>query len=123
MKKLFVILCAVVAVFAMASCSSSSPKSTVDAYYKALKAGDFEKALTYTDITDQEAIKDQLEKYKGFDIKILDYEILSETVSDDGNSAVVQVKQSMTSSFNKEPKEDTKDLKLVKVDGKWKIHD
>jgi len=123
MKKLFVILCAVVAVFAMASCSSSSPKSTVDAYYKALKAGDFEKALTYTDITDQEAIKDQLEKYKGFDIKILDYEILSETVSDDGNSAFVQVKQSMTSSFNKEPKEDTKDLKLVKVDGKWKIHD
>lgn len=123
MKKLFAILCAVVAVFAMASCSSSSPKSTVDAYYKALKAGDFEKALTYTDITDQEAIKDQLEKYKGFDIKILDYEILSETVSDDGNSAVVQVKQSMTSSFNKEPKEDTKDLKLVKVDGKWKIHD
>ena len=122
MKKLFVILCAAIAVFAMASCSSSSPKSTVDAYYKALKAGDFEKALTYTDITDQEAIQDQLEKYKGFDIKILDYEILSETVSDDGNSAVVQVKQSMTSSFNKEPKEDTKDLKLVKVDGKWKIH-
>lgn len=122
MKKLIVIICAVAAVFGMASCNSSSPSKTVDAYYKALKAGDFEKALTYTDITDSEEIQEQLEKYKGFDIKILDYEILSETVSDDGNSAVVEVRQSMTSSFNKEPKEDTKKLNLIKVDGKWKIN-
>ena len=123
MKKLIIILCAAVAVFGMTSCKSSSPTDTVNAYYKALKAGDFEKALTYTDITDQEAIQDQLEKYKGFDIKILDYEVLSETIAEDGNSAVVEVKQTMTSSFNKEPKESTKNLDLLKVDGKWKIHE
>ena len=123
MKKLIIILCAAVAVFGMTSCKSSSPTDTVNAYYKALKAGDFEKALTYTDIMDQEAIQDQLEKYKGFDIKILDYEVLSETIAEDGNSAVVEVKQTMTSSFNKEPKESTKNLDLLKVDGKWKIHE
>lgn len=122
MKKLFVILCAVVAVFGLISCKSSSPSATVEAYYKALQAGDYEKALSYTDITDQEAIQKQIEKYKGFDIKVVDFEILSEKVSEDGNSATVEVKSTVTSSFNEAPDESTKKMELVKVDGKWKIH-
>lgn len=122
MKKLIVILCAVVAVFGMTSCKSSSPSDTVKAYFKALQAGDYEKALSFTDITDQEAIQKQIEKYKGFDIKVVDFEILSEKISDDGNSATVEVKSTVTSSFNEEPEESTKEMKLVKVDGKWKLH-
>jgi hypothetical protein len=122
MKKLIVILCAVVAVFGMTSCKSSSPSDTVKAYFKALQAGDYEKALSYTDITDQEAIQKQIEKYKGFDIKVVDFEILSEKISDDGNSATVEVKSTVTSSFNEEPEESTKEMKLMKVDGKWKLH-
>lgn len=122
MKKLIVILCAVVAVFGLTSCKSSSPSDTVKAYYKALQAGDYEKALSYTDITDQEAIQQQIAKYKEFDIKVIDFEILSEKISEDGNSATVEVKNTVTSSFNQEPEESTKELKLVKVDGKWKLH-
>lgn len=122
MKKLIVILCAVVAVFGLTSCKSSSPSDTVKAYYKALQAGDYEKALSYTDITDQEVIQKQIEKYKEFDIKVVDFEILSEKISEDGNSATVEVKNTVTSSFNQEPEESTKELKLVKVDGKWKLH-
>ena len=122
MKKLIVILCAVVAVFGLTSCNSSSPSATVKAYYKALQAGDYEKALSYTDITDQEAIQKQIEKYKGFDIKVVDFEILSEKISEDGNSATVEVKSTVTSSFQEEPEESTKEMKLVKVDGKWKLH-
>lgn len=122
MKKLIVILCAVVAVFGLTSCKSSSPSDTVNAYFKALQAGDYEKALSYTDITDQETIQKQIEKYKGFDIKVVDFEILSEKISEDGNSATVEVKSTVTSSFNEEPEESTKEMKLVKVDGKWKLH-
>lgn len=122
MKKLIVILCAVVAVFGLTSCKSSSPSDTVKAYYKALQAGDYEKALSYTDITDQEVIQKQIEKYKEFDIKVVDFEILSEKISEDGNSATVEVKSTVTSSFQEEPEESTKEMKLVKVDGKWKLH-
>jgi hypothetical protein len=122
MKKLFVIVLAVVAVFGMTSCKSSSPSKVVNEYYKALQAGDIQKAMTYTDIVDQEKIQEQIEKYQGFDVKIVSYEVLSETIAEDGNTAEVEVKQSATSSFNSEPKEDTKTLRLVKVDGKWKIH-
>ena len=123
MKKLVVVLCALVGVLGMASCKSSSPSDTVTAYFKALQAGDYEKALSYTDISDQEEIQKQLEKFKTFDIKVVDFEILSEKISDDGKNAVVEVKSSQTSSFSSKPEENTKELKLVKVDGKWKIHD
>ena len=122
MKKLFVILFAVAAVFGLASCSSSSPSGTVKAYYKALQAGEYEKALSYTDITDQEEIQQQVAKFKSFDVKIIDFEILSENISEDGNTAVVEVKQSSTSAMNSNPEESVKKLELVKVDGKWKIH-
>ena len=120
MKKLIVILCAFVAVFGLTSCKSSSPSDTVKAYYKALQAGDYEKALSYTDITDQEVIQKQIEKCKELDFKVVDFEILSENVSEDGNSATVEVKTSVT--FEGETDEATQKLKLVKVDGKWKIH-
>ena len=122
MKKLIVIICAVVAVFGMTSCKSSSPSNVVKEYYKALQAGDLQKAMTYTDLATDEEIQKQIEKYQSFEIKIQNYEILSEKVAEDGKTAVVEVKQTMTSAFNKEPKEDTKELNLVKVDGKWKIH-
>ena len=49
-------------------------------------------------------------------------DILSEKISDDGNSATVEVKSTVTSSFNEEPEESTKEMKLMKVDGKWKLH-
>lgn len=122
MKKLFVILIAIAAVLGMTSCKSSSPSGVVKDYYKALQAGDIQKAMTYTDLATDEDIQKQVEKYQSFNIKIISYEIVSETIAEDGNSAVVEVKQTMTSAFNEEPKEDTKELKLVKVDGKWKIH-
>ena len=123
MKKIIVLLCAVAAVFGMSSCKKSSPSDTVNAYYKALQAGDYEKAFSYTDIADQAEVKKQIEKIQGFNLKVVSYEILSETISDDGNSAVVEVKQSTTSSFNDTPEEETKKLDLVKVDGKWLLHE
>ena len=123
MKKLIVILLAVAAVFGMTSCKSSSPSKVVTDYYKALQAGDLEKAMTYTDLATDEEIQKQIEKFKTFEIKVQNFEIVSETIADDGNSAVVGVKQTITSAFNSEPKEDTKKLNLVKVDGKWKIHE
>ena len=122
MKKLIVIVCALVAVLGMTSCKKSSPSSVVESYYKALQVPDYEKALSYTDIVDQKELKEQLEKLEGFKTKVIDFEILSETVADDGKTAEVEVKYKMTCSFNSDPKEDTKKLNLVKVDGKWKIH-
>lgn len=123
MKKIIVILCAVAAVFCLASCSSSSPSNVANAYYKALQKGDYEKALSYTDLTDQEEIQQQIAKFKAFDVKVTDFEVVSEEIAEDGNSATVCVSVTQTSSMDKEPKTKENKLQLVKVDGKWKIHE
>lgn len=122
MKKLTVILCALVAVFCLASCNSTStPTGVVKAYHDALSSGEYEKAVSYTVLTDQEDIDGYAKKLKDVEYKVLSYEILSETISEDGESAVVEVKRTTTSSMNQEPKESTDNVKLTKVDGKWKI--
>ena len=61
-------------------------------------------------------------KLQDCEYKVLKYEIVSETISEDGQSAVVEVKRTTSSTFNKEPKETTDKVKLSKVDGKWKIN-
>lgn len=122
MRKLSVILCALVAVFCLASCNSTStPTGVVKAYHDALSSGDYEKAVTYTTLTSQEDLDGYAKKLKDFEYKVLSYEVLSETISEDGETAVVEVKRTTTNSMNKEPKETTDKVKLSKVDGKWKI--
>ncbi len=122
MKKLTVILCALVAVFCLASCNSAStPTSVVKAYYDALSSGNYEKAVSYTELTDQEDIDGYAKKLKDVEYKVLSYEVVSETTSEDGESAVVEVKKTATSTLSKDPKETTDKVKLSKVDGKWRI--
>lgn len=122
MKKLTIILCALVAVFCLASCNSTStPTGVVKAYHDALSAGNYDKAVTYTVLTDKEDIDGYAAKLKDYEFKVLSYEILSETISEDGESAVVEVKRTTSSSLSKEPKESTDKVNLKKVDGKWKI--
>ena len=112
-----------VAVFCLASCNSTStPTGVVKAYHDALSSGNYEKAVTYTELTSQEDLDGYAKKLKDCEYKVLSYEIVSETISEDGESAVVEVKRTTTSSFSKEPKETTEKVKLSKVDGKWKIN-
>ena len=122
MKKLSVILCALVAVFCLASCNSTStPTGVVKAYHDALSSGKYTQAVAYTVLTDQEDIDGYAKKLQDCEYKVLKYEIVSETISEDGESAVVEVKRTTSSTFNKEPEETTDKVKLSKVDGKWKI--
>ncbi len=122
MKKLNVILCALVVVFCLVTCNSAStPTSVVKSYLDALSSGDYEKAISYTELTDKEDIDGYAKKLKDVEYKVLSYEVLSETISEDGESAVVEVKKTATNTLNKNPKETTEKVKLSKVDGKWKI--
>ena len=122
MKKLFTIMSVVIAALLLVSCGSSSPKDVTNSYYKALQKGDFEKALSYTTVVAAEdEIQKEIKKMEGLDVKIPEYEIVSEEISEDGQTAVVEVKYKFTSSFNSEPEESTNKVKLIKQDGKWKI--
>lgn len=122
MKKIVLFVSAVILVFAFTSCgNTTSPKDVVNDYYAALQKGDFEKALSYTTMTNSEEIQQSVKKMQGIEFNVSEYEILDEEIAEDGNSATVKVKFSYTSSFNKNPEEKNETLNLIKEDGKWKI--
>lgn len=123
MKRFTILLMAVVAVIAMAACGGNSkkdksPKEIVKAYYQHMVDGDFEKALSYTNASEEEA-KTYLEKMKSFEVKIKSFDIISETI--DGDTAEVEVKYVSTSSLMEEESESQETVKLIKEEGCWVI--
>ncbi len=122
MKKLYIIFgIAVMALFAVA-CNTNDPAKTVQNYFEAFEKGDYKKAMSLTTIESNEEIESQVKKMEGLELKISDFEIVSENISDDGQTAEVEVKYRFSSVLNK-PKESSQTIELVKQDGKWKIKD
>lgn len=109
------------ALFAVA-CNTNDPAKIVQNYFEAFEKGDYKKAMSLTTIESNEEIESQVKKMEGMELKISDFEIVSENISDDGQTAEVEVKYSFSSVFNK-PKESSQTIELVKQDGKWKIKD
>ncbi len=131
MKKLFGILAAIAAMFLITACGggSNTPKGTAEQFIKAMQAQDGEKIVSLLYFEEGKAPSTDDEKAQLaalFDSKLKEtyknngelksYEILSEEISEDGKSAVVNTKV----VFEKKTDEDR--LKLKKdADGNWKV--
>lgn len=128
MKKFFLLLAVAVAMF-MVSCSSApaTPSDAAVEYYQYVANGDYEAFADaiHFDTTDPEEIAEgkamvvSLYKEKAEpEIKskggIKSIEATGETISEDGNTANVQLKVIYGDGSEK-----TEDVKLVKVDNKW----
>ena len=129
MKKLvYFSLMAAIAVLFMVSCSSTdTPSGAMKSYLSAVKSGDYEKfveGINFSKVKPEklaetregftammkEKAAEELDKKGG----LKDFEILSEEIAEDGNSAVVKYKQIYGTGEEEEGAQ-----KLVKVDGKW----
>lgn len=128
MKKLIYFLMSAIALLLVVSCSSSNtPSGAMKTYLSAVESGDYEKFVDgihmknvkpddmaetkegMTAMLKEKASKD-LEKRGG----LKSFEILSEEISEDGNTAVVEFKQVYGNGD-----EVNSEQKMVKVDGKW----
>ena len=130
MKKLLTLFAVAVAMF-MVSCSSApaTPSDAAVGYYQCVADGDYEAiadAIHYA-TTDPEEIAESKAMITSFykekaepEIKskggIKSIEALNETISEDGNTANVQLKVVYGDGSEK-----NEDIKLVKVDGKWML--
>ncbi len=122
-KKLYIIIgIAVMALFAV-SCNTANPSKTVENYFGAIQKGDYEKAMSFTTIESDEEIESQIKKIEGMGLKVSDFEVVSENIAEDGQTAEVEVKYNFSSIFNEKPEESSQTIGLVKQDGKWKIKD
>jgi outer membrane lipoprotein-sorting protein len=128
MKKLFTLFAVAVAMF-MASCAGApaTPSDAAVEYYQYVANGDYEAFADaiHFDTTDPEEIAEgkamvvslykekaapQMEAKSG----VKSVEATGETISEDGNTANVQLKVIYGDGSEK-----TEDVKLVKVDNKW----
>ena len=128
MKKLFTLFAVAVAMF-MASCAGApaTPSNAAVEYYQYVANGDYEAFADaiHFDTTDPEEIAEgkamvvslykekaapQMEAKSG----VKSVEATGETISEDGNTANVQLKVIYGDGSEK-----TEDVKLVKVDNKW----
>ncbi|HIX26199.1 MAG TPA: DUF4878 domain-containing protein [Candidatus Barnesiella excrementigallinarum] len=131
MKRVLYLSMMVAALFMMASCSSSSsdsPSKALNGYVDELKAGNYEKfveGIAFKDGLSDEEIQSgkamwvgllQDKGAKEFEKRggLKGIEIISEEISEDGNSAVVTFKQMFGDGTETE---DTQNM--VKKDGKW----
>lgn len=129
MKKVFYFSLMVMAMFMMAACSSSSsPGDAMKKYSNYLIKGDYEKFVDGIALDDSETADKLKEQKAGFVALLRDkvgkeyekmgglksIEILSEEISEDGNTATVKIKQTYG---NGETQEGTQSM--VKRDGKW----
>ncbi|MDR3286484.1 MAG: DUF4878 domain-containing protein [Prevotellaceae bacterium] len=128
MKTTKILLSAALAMLMLTNCGggANSPKDVVLTVFNAAKKLDFEtmkKHLTQERISDIERIEKMLNSNPEERAEIKEmlknakFEILSEEISADDNSAVVTIKTSRVK--DKDDKEDEVDL--VKIDGIWKF--
>lgn len=129
MKKIFYFSLMVMTMFVMAACSSTStPGGAMKQYGKYLTDGDYEKfvdGIVFNSEATAEEIKEQKEglvamlKEKGskeYEKKggLKSMEVISEEISEDGNTATVKMKQTYGNGETEESEQ-----KMVKKDGKW----
>lgn len=130
MKRMLSFGMCIIALVLMVSCSSSSatPGAALKGYVEELKAGNYEKfveGIAFKDDLAAEQIQEQkamwtslLQEKTGKEFEkqggLNGIEILSEEISEDGNSAVVTFKMIYGDGSEKEDSQN-----MVKKDGKW----
>lgn len=128
MKKLTLALSVIFSVILFFSCNgtgnTNSPSAAAEGYYKAVKNGDFEKALSYSlidDDNDKQMVVSALEELRtgGFEIK--DFKVVSEEMLEDGESAYVKVEVTVIPKAGQEPETDTDNVPAMKINGVWRV--
>lgn len=122
MKKLSLLLVAVVAVVFMGCSSQSSPEKVVSGQYEALMSGDFEKAFSFmkdAGNTDEATKKFYIETMKTImaDYEIANFEVTN--VEENGDKATVSVQFDLKDKKSNESEKQTEEHTVVKIDGKW----
>jgi len=101
------------------------PEDTVHQMFKALEAGDFQKAVSYTTIEQPEwLLEKQQEMFKSVDIENL----ILKTISESENEAILEAEYDIEFTvyvYNEftTKQHNTMTVKLVRVDDRWLISD
>jgi uncharacterized protein (UPF0179 family) len=126
MKKIISGALAILCVLLMVSCSPNTPTSVAEAYLDDLKDGNYKELVDQMHFKKEMTEQDKAELVKMLEDKatktlekkgaIQGYEITSEEISADGNSATVRYTMTYANT-----KDENEKVKLVKIEDKWVV--
>lgn len=119
MKKNIIILSALLALF-VAACSSDTPDQVVEKFYHATQVGDYDEALTYTNLNGRE--KEVLTEFlENMGMSIYSYEVLGSNIDEGDSTALVYVHLMTSNSIKTDTSETEVNIPCVKERRKWKV--
>lgn len=113
----------IIVLFCFTSCTEEkTPSDTVKSFFSHMQNGHYRRALSCTNYSEED-VDLIIDEYKSAKYRINQYEILSESVSEKRDSAVVLAAFDCSVNFydNQEIEIDNSVIKLVFVNGEWKI--
>ena len=122
MKKTFTLMLAamMVCAFAFVGCQKNTPRAYVDKFYTALKNKDYATLVDMMPETqelskeDKDGVIELMKQFDGFSGGVKDYEIVSEEIAKDGQTAIVKVKVTYGTGDIEES-----EVNMVKNDKGW----
>lgn len=122
MKRIALVLCALLA-FTLSSCGNkNTPENAVENFYKASQANEQEKALEYTNLSEEDR-QHVLEFVDQMGMVIHEYKVLNSTIDEfDSNYATVTLHLVSSNAFNPDTISNDIEVPCVKVNGEWKVN-
>ena len=120
MKKTAILLSALMALSILGCKNSNTPEQVVLNFYKATQDNEYQKAMTYTNLAEEE--QDQV-------IQVLDqtgmvihnFEVLETNIEEGDSTAFVTLHLEVSNAFNPDTMSNDLDIPCVKVGDKWKV--
>mgnify|MGYP003896448919 CR=1 FL=1 len=102
-----------------------SPVTVVNNFFKALSASDLDKAYAYmsddADDSDRKSLQEFKDYIKQMDLKIVDYQVYDYSLNPDGKHALVSLDFEAKLSNGDVIKKDKTLLKVIRLNGIWKL--
>jgi len=120
MKKITILLSALVALSFIGCNRSNTPDKVVLNFYKATQENEFEKAMTYTNLADEE--QDQvIQVLNQMGMVIHDYKVLETNIEEGDSTAFVSLHLVVSNAYNPDTMSNDLDIPCVKVGNEWKV--
>lgn len=99
---------------------NNNPESVVEEFYKANKANDFEKALSYTNIAKEER-EEVIDILSDMGMVIHEYKVLGSTIDEGDTTATVDLHLVTSSAFYPDSLADDIKVPCVKSGRQWQV--
>jgi len=120
MKRITVLLSAIMAITLMGCSSKNTPEQVVLNFYKATQENDFTKAMSYTNLAEEEQ-EQVIQVLDQMGMVIHEYSVNETNMEEGDSTAFVSLHLVVSNAYNPDTMSSDLDIPCVKVGNDWKV--